>query len=113
MIRSMKKLHTFDLGDNVQLQLLKALLERNGIEYLVKSENMFAIAGGVPFTECYPELWVMNDADFVRASKLVHAWLQPSAQPQAAWRCGTCFEMIEGQFDVCWNCEAVRPEEPG
>jgi hypothetical protein len=111
MMRSMKKLHTFNLGDNLQLELLKSLLERNGIEFLVKSEHMFAIAGGVPFTECYPELWIMDDRDFDRASKLIHVWLQPSKEPGVAWRCETCLETIEGQFDLCWNCQASRPDE--
>jgi hypothetical protein len=106
----MKKLHTFAFGDNVQLELLKSVLERSRIEYLAKGENMFAIAGGVPFTECYPELWIVDDSDFARARKLLNVWLEPSADVPASWRCENCKELIEGQFDLCWRCEALRPD---
>jgi hypothetical protein len=26
------------------------------------------------------------------------------------WRCASCGEEIPGHFDLCWNCEAERPE---
>jgi hypothetical protein len=107
----MKKLHTFDFGNNVQVELLKAVLERDGIDYLVKNEHTFTAAGGIPFTECYPEVWIMNDGDFTRAKQVLNAWLQPSETPAAAWRCAHCHELIEGQFELCWNCEASRPDE--
>src|SRR5688572_27387117 len=107
----MKKLHTFDFGANLQLELLKSLLERDGIKYLVKGEHMFTAAGGVPFTECYPEVWVFNDADFIRARKIVNVWLQPAQNLPSSWRCENCKEWIEGQFDLCWSCEGLRPED--
>jgi Putative prokaryotic signal transducing protein len=107
----MQKLHTFDLGDIVHLELLKFLLERNGIDYLVKGEHMFSAAGGVPFSECYPEMWIVDERDATSAKNLLAALLRP-ATGMPPWRCEKCAEWIEGQFDVCWSCETARPAEP-
>lgn len=106
----MKKLHTFDHADRLQLELLKDLLNRGGVECLVKGEHMSTAAGGIPFTECYPEIWVMDDGDFPRAEKIRDAWLLP-AEAARPWRCENCGEHVEGQFDLCWKCEALRPED--
>jgi hypothetical protein len=106
----MKKLHTFDHADRVQLELLKDLLSHGGVEYLVKGEHMSTAAGGIPFTECYPEVWVMNDGEFPRALKIRDAWLRP-AEAARPWRCDNCGEHVDGQFDLCWKCEALRPED--
>ena len=26
------------------------------------------------------------------------------------WQCGNCGEFAPANFDLCWNCEAIRPE---
>ena|SRR5262245_1619188 len=37
---------------------------------------------------------------------------EPLVDPRSirSWRCPTCNEIIEGQFDVCWKCG--RPKSP-
>jgi hypothetical protein len=26
------------------------------------------------------------------------------------WKCPSCHELVEKDFDICWNCQAVKPE---
>jgi hypothetical protein len=104
----MKRLHTFGLGDNVQLALLKDFLESNSIVCVSRSEHMFAAAGGVPITECYPELWIVKDEQFLSASHLLRVWTDSINRPTQEWECQNCNETCEGQFDVCWSCNTPR-----
>ena len=58
----------------------------------------------MPFVETWPELWVINDLDFDRATELINA--VDTESPGAAWRCKRCGEENEGQFAACWKCSA-------
>ena len=29
---------------------------------------------------------------------------------QGEWTCPQCNESVPGHFDLCWNCEAARPD---
>jgi hypothetical protein len=106
--RNVKRLYTFDVGDNVRLVLLKSQLEARSIPCLTRGEHMASAAGGVPFGECNLELWVLNDEDFEAAKTALKRWLAPV--DRAAWDCENCGETIEGQFQLCWNCGNARPE---
>ncbi len=33
----------------------------------------------------------------------------PSVPVAASWNCRQCGQQVEGQFDACWNCGALRP----
>jgi hypothetical protein len=57
--------------------------------------------GEMPFTDTWPQLWVVNDLDFDRAQQLIEGGLD-EAGPD--WRCTQCGEHNEGQFAACWNC---------
>jgi hypothetical protein len=79
------------------------VLEQQGIACLIKNEQLSGALGEVPFLECLPELWVLDDADEARAEKLL-AELRQEVRGQRPWRCPACKETNEGQFAVCWNC---------
>jgi Putative prokaryotic signal transducing protein len=104
----MRRLHTFDVGQNAQLALAKAFLESNAIPCASRNEHMIAAGGGVPYTECYPELWILNDADFDSASRILSEWQTSVAADTSAWECASCGESCEAQFALCWNCGAPR-----
>jgi hypothetical protein len=103
----MKKLHTFTLADRVEAGLLKELLAREGITCLIRNDQLFAALGEIPFLECYPELWVVDDDVWPRARLLLDHWLKGSVDA-GAWCCPNCGEILEGQFGACWNCEQQR-----
>lgn len=79
------------------------VLEQEGITCLVKNEQLSGALGEVPFLECLPELWVLDDADEARATTVLAA-LRQDVGDARPWRCPQCREMNEAQFAVCWNC---------
>ncbi len=105
----MKKLHTFTLADRAQASLLKELLEGEGVKCILRNEQLFAALGEIPFLECLPELWVVDDEVWPRARLLLDNWLKDEKN-LAAWRCTACGEQLEGQFGACWKCGKNRDE---
>lgn len=82
---------------------LRNVLEQNGIPCTIKNEQLSGALGEVPFLECLPELWVVNDDDRDRAEQLLTQLRQEVAVGDD-WRCRRCHEENEAQFAVCWNC---------
>ena len=105
----MKKLHTFTLADRAEAGLIKELLEREGIVCLIRNEQLFAALGEIPFLECLPELWLVDDEVWPRAKLLLDSWLK-NETGGLSWTCPSCGETLEGQFGACWNCGTQRSE---
>ena len=61
--------------DSAQIGLLRSRLEAAGISCELRNEHLSPAMPGAPF---YPELWVLDDAQFSEASKLIAAWQQPA-----------------------------------
>ena len=80
----------------------KNLLQAEGIRCEIRNEHLGSIVGEMPFVETWPELWIVNDLDFDRATQLITA--SESESPGADWTCKKCGEINEGQFAACWNC---------
>ena len=105
----MKKLHTFSMAEQAQAGLLKELLEKEGIACLIKNEQLFAALGEIPFLECAPQLWIVDDDVWPRAKILLDNWLKTDVDSEP-WSCPTCGEQLEGQFGACWRCGKARDE---
>jgi len=97
----MKKLRAFGLGERPLALMLRAMLEGEGIACLLRNEELFAALGEIPFLECLPELWVVDDEVYPRARVLLDGWLSTDAE--------SCGEHLEGQFGACWKCGRLRP----
>lgn len=106
----MKKLHTFTLGDRAQAGLLKELLEGEGVNCIIRNEQLFAALGEIPFLECFPELWVVDDEVWPRAKSLLDNWLKEDVNLNE-WVCRNCGETLEGQFGACWRCGQEKESE--
>ena len=78
------------------------VLEQSGVECYIKNEQLAGALGDVPFLECQPELWVLNDADLPRAERLIAELKRPAVGK--AWRCRHCGEDNEAEFGACWSC---------
>jgi hypothetical protein len=85
----------------------KNLLESEGIPCLIKNEILGGIAGEMPLTEVWPELWVLKDIDMDRAKQLIDEDIVDES-PMQSWKCRKCGEENEGQFAACWNCETLQ-----
>ena len=105
----MKKLLTFSLAEQAQAGLLKELLQREGVNCIIRNEQLFAALGEIPFLECSPELWVVDDEVWPRAKALLDGWLK-EGEHMTPWVCPSCEETLEGQFGACWQCGKERQE---
>lgn len=76
-----------------------------GIGASVQRAYASGIAGEIPPDQSLPEVWVDDDAQFARAEALFAEW---RAQPFVTWACPACHEIVEGPFEQCWNCGALR-----
>jgi len=98
----MKKLTSAD--SLITINHFKNLLESEGIPTQIRNEHLGSIMGEMPFVETWPELWVINDLDFDRASQLIAS--VETESPGEPWACRRCGEDNEGQFAACWSCGA-------
>ena len=87
--------------------LLTDLLQQAGVDAMVQRAFTSSIAGEIPPDQALPEVWVLDD------SQLEHARLtldQLRHLPWRHWACHGCGELVDGPFEQCWNCGALRPE---
>jgi hypothetical protein len=103
----MKKLRTFGPWERAHAWLLRERLEREGIACLLRNEELFSAMGEIPFLECRPELWVVDDEVWPRAQLLTEAWERGDGAAES-WLCAGCGERLEGQFGACWKCGRER-----
>ena len=101
----MKKLTTSE--SLVTINHFKNVLESEGIPCRIKNEYLGGIAGEMPLTETWPELWVLNELDFDRARQLLDDAIVDES-PSAPWQCKKCGESNEGQFAACWKCGTAQ-----
>jgi len=65
------------------------------------------IAGEIPPDQALPEIWILDDAQWEAARALLD---ELQHLPEQRWTCRACSEQIEGPFEQCWHCGAMRPE---
>jgi len=100
----------FRHDSRAEVGLLRGLLEHAGIVCITKNEQLSGALGEIPFLDCQPELWVVDDADEVRADAIIKAHYRRSDY-HADWRCRACGEVNEGQFAACWSCGAADAQD--
>ena len=86
---------------------VQSLLEPEGIDSLIRNQNLSGAMGELPVNECWPEVWIMDDDDYSRAMNIISSCLAETDTNSEPWSC-VCGENIEGQFTACWKCGAER-----
>ena len=104
----MKKVYSSQ--DPLAVANLRNLLLQEGIETEVQTPFLAAASGDLPFTECWSQLWVVDDENLERAEELIQEALKPHPGTSKPWRCPRCGEPVESQFDACWKCGATQPD---
>jgi hypothetical protein len=99
----MKRVHSSE--SLAEVAHFKNVLEQHGIACMLKHEQLSGALGEIPFLDCLPELWILDDDDEARALRLIAQ--QSEAVPGPAWDCPACGEENERQFAACWRCGAV------
>lgn len=99
----MQKIYSSD--NRVLLYLLQSKLEEKKIKTLIKNEDLSGPAAGqIPPIMVIPELWIMEDKYYKEAIQIIEQELLREGASKSNWKCPECGEVIEGQFEVCWNC---------
>lgn len=91
----------------------QSILESEGIATMIKNLGASVGIGEIPFTEVFPELWVVNDEDYNRAMTALESYQPPEIENTTDWTCPACGEFVEKQFGECWNCGELRPPAQG
>ena len=102
----MKKVYRSHLP--FQVAQLKGILEANHVQCVTRNDFLQGAAGELPPTECWPELWILDNAQLARAEELVAAFTSVNTESMP-WICEHCDERMEGQFGSCWHCGHDRP----
>lgn len=102
----MKKVFTSE--NNFVVHNAKNLIEAQGIEVFIKNEFAQGAVGEISTVDSWPEVWVLEDADFDRATAIIEP-LQSHSQG-AEWVCQNCSELNDPSFEICWNCQQEMPQ---
>ncbi len=89
------------------VSLARAELERLDIPCVLRNEFALGAIGELSPIDAWPELWVLEDRDWERASRAIETMRGDS--PGADWNCDRCGSANPGTFATCWHCAGERP----
>ena len=84
------------------------ILEQHGVNSVWKNEFASSAIGEVAPLDTCPELWVVDDADYDQAIRIISTALSASNAPE--WICDSCNEKNDAAFELCWNCQTEQAE---
>ena len=77
----MKKLLTSRDLSGIDVNLLKGLLEQEGIPCMIKNEYLAIAIGDLPPAECFQELWLLDADDYPHAREIWESWRTATPLP--------------------------------
>lgn len=84
------------------------VLAQSDIATVIKNQFSAGGAGDLAMGDVWPELWILDERQLAEAQNIVS---QIQSPPQEAdWCCGQCGQDNAGNFEICWQCLAERPE---
>ena len=90
-----------------EAHLLLRLLAEAGIPPRILNEHAQGATRELPFTQTWPEIWLENETDLVRADEIRRRFERAKELPPQ--RCSQCGEQNPGSFELCWKCSAPLP----
>jgi hypothetical protein len=96
----MKKVFTHE--NRMIVYNMKNLLQGEGIDTVMKNEFSGGGVGDLPAFDIWPEIWIRDEAQFVKAQSILHG--VTDASETEAWFCRGCQESNDAAFGLCWNC---------
>lgn len=103
----MKELYTST--DSSRIGLCQSVLECAGIASFVQNESSPWL-GNMMSPVVQPTLCLMDDSRYEEAVELLKPYQESSGIESMEWTCTKCGESNPASFDVCWHCEAEKPE---
>ena len=96
-------LKLYDASNLTEAQLLLDLLKQAGIEAQILNSFAQGASGEIPFGQAYPEIWIQDEQDLIRARTIVTEY--ETAPLTTDWRCCRyCGERNPANFELCWHC---------
>ena len=89
------------------------MLENAGIQCHVPHRDLRSLVGAIPFSECWPEVQVVDDSQAPAAERLIEKLTAPHPSVQGLWRCERCGEALSSRFTSCWKCAGAAAERNG
>lgn len=96
----MKRVYSDEHG--FMAEYIKNILCEEGIECMLKNLGLSGSMGELPPTECWTEIWIMQNQNYGKAKTIINELLKQQLSNKN-WQC-QCGEKIESQFTTCWNC---------
>jgi hypothetical protein len=100
----------YQAANRVEAQRLLDLLAGHGIAALIPGEYLSGAAGELP-VEPFPEVWLCDPGQWLRARGLLAEFLAPPPEPGDDWTCPGCGETLTAAFRICWNCATPRDRD--
>lgn len=100
----MKLIYTHE--NRLLVNNIRNIVENAGIAVVLKNEFAGGGMGELSPFDTWLELWVLEDADFEKAQKIVDTETEPCGLQE--WQCSQCFEMNSDSFEICWQCQQPR-----
>ena len=85
-----------------QVSNLKQLLEQQGIDCLLRNDQLRSGAGELAPGDVWPELWVLDDSRKAEAITIIDK--VELADDTDTWICNECGESNHASFEHCWKC---------
>ena len=97
----MKKI--FSASNLMEAQIVLDLLEHALIPAQLMNQHAQGGVGDIPFTQAYPEVWVIRDTDYDRGCKIIQQY-EATPHSDSIVRCPSCAEENPENFQLCWRC---------
>jgi uncharacterized paraquat-inducible protein A len=99
-------MHRIYSANNLQeAYLIQGMLAGAGIETQILNEYAQGGLGEIPFTQAYPEIWLLNESDSMNAQKIIKQFEQNNTRT-GKLLCKNCHESNPDTFETCWRCGA-------
>ncbi len=95
--------------DSTRLGFFKSILDEAEISCFIRNETTAQLTN-IFIGPLQPTLCLVDDADFEKASALLRPHQSAEGGSSEEWLCPVCKESNPVSFEVCWKCQAVKPE---
>lgn len=106
----MKKIYS--AANLMEAHIILDLLMHMGINARLFNENAQGAVGEIPFSNTYPDIWVVNDSDVERGKSVIGQY-ESSPIDTGVVFCSACGEENPRNFQLCWHCgEGLESHKP-
>ncbi|MCB1275999.1 DUF2007 domain-containing protein [Prosthecobacter sp.] len=95
--------------DSTRLGFFKSILDEAGIPCFIRNETTAQLTN-IFIGPLQPTLCLLNDSDYDEASALLREHQSPQFTSSEEWLCPACKESNPASFELCWKCQAPKPE---